>query len=210
MRPIDKGREPPSPIKHRKSEHADYRNYLDKEELRKALVFEQGGLCCYCMGRISDKQEKMKIEHWQCIANYPQNQLIYQNLLAACKGGEGQPPKDQHCDTRKADQDLLFNPADPDHHDKLRITYGSNGKIQSDGQKFDQQLNEILNLNYYRFESNRKKVYDGVMNWVKDGPISRKRIEKQIFRLLHTQGKLKPYIQVEIWWLKKIIADISS
>ena len=210
MRPIDKGIEPPSLIKHRKSKHADFGNYPDKAQLREALVFEQGGLCCYCIGRIPDKQGQMKIEHWRCIAHYPQSQLIYQNLLAACKGGEGKPYRKQHCDTRKADQDLQFNPADSDHHDKLRITYRSNGKIQSDDPKFDRQLNEILNLNYYHIEINRKEVYDGVRNWVKDGPISRKRLEKQINRLLHTRDKLKPYIQVEIWWLKKIIADISS
>ena len=63
MRPIDKGLEPPSLIKHRKSRHADFGNYPDKAQLRKALVFEQGGLCCYCMGRIPDKQGQMKIEH---------------------------------------------------------------------------------------------------------------------------------------------------
>ena len=96
---INKGVEPQSLIQHRKSKYSDYDNYQDKATLRKTLVSEQDGMCCYCMGRIPDKQGQLKIEHWQCIANYPQNQLIYQNLLAACKGGEGKEYSIQHCDT---------------------------------------------------------------------------------------------------------------
>jgi hypothetical protein len=45
----------------------------------------------------------------------PYRQLEYKNLLGACQGGEGQKPNKQHCDTKKGNIDLTFNPADPAH-----------------------------------------------------------------------------------------------
>ncbi len=211
MRPINKGNEPRSLVEHRKSKYADYDNYSDKARLRETMLSEQGGLCCYCMGRIPDKQGQLKIEHWQCIAKYPQNQLDYQNLLVVCKGGEGLSPKRQHCDTRKADRDLLFNPANPNHHDKLRITYKRSGKIQSDDKEFDRQLNEILKLNLPLMMQNRKRVLWGVMKrWQNNHPVSRKRLEKEISRRSDSSGKLEPYVEVAIWWLKKKLVEISS
>ena len=96
MRAIVKGREPSSLTQHRLRPSSDgyspdYNNYNDKNALRKALVEEQRGLCCYCMTGISSDRGKMKIEHWQCQKRYPTKQLNYRNLLAACWGGDDQP-----------------------------------------------------------------------------------------------------------------------
>ncbi len=199
MRPINKGDEPRSLIQHRKSKYADYDNYPDKAILRKAMLSEQRGLCCYCMVRIHDKQGQIKIEHWQCIAKYPQNQLDYQNLLLACKGGEGLPPKRQHCDTRKADCDLLFNPANPTHHAKLGISYGADGTIQSNNPVFDRQLNDILNLNYSFIKNHRKRVYDSVMMLLELCPVTPKRLKKEISRRggQIRQGNLNPTLKLQ-------------
>ena len=210
MRPINKGDEPRSLIQHRKSKYADYDNYPDKAILRKAMLSEQRGLCCYCMGRIHDKQGQIKIEHWQCIAKYPKNQLDYQNLLLACKGGEGLPPKRQHCDTRKADCDLLFNPANPTHHAKLGISYGADGTIQSNNPVFNRQLNDILNLNYSFIKNHRKRVYDSVMMLLELCPVTPKRLKKEISRRSDSSRKLEPYVEVAIWWLEKKLVEISS
>ena len=79
----------------------------------------------------------MKIEHWQCQARYPAEQLNYRNLLGACLGGDGQPPHLQHCDTRKGDRDLQWNPADPAHHIETRVRYELDGTIRSDDAVFD-------------------------------------------------------------------------
>ena len=114
MREIAKGPEPPSLAAHRNS-FGDYRNYRDKRELRRALVEEQRGLCCYCMGRIHDDQNT-KIEHWRSQNRYRDQQLVYRNLLAACLGRIGKRRSEKHCDTRKENQDLSWNPADPNHH----------------------------------------------------------------------------------------------
>ncbi len=71
MKTISKGREPASLTEHRAGEYCGYDNYAAKDELRAALVKEQRGLCCYCMGRISASSTRMKIEHWRCQSLHP-------------------------------------------------------------------------------------------------------------------------------------------
>ena len=92
MRTITKGIEPRSLITHRLNAPSYYDNYVNKKDLRQALVNEQRALCCYCMSRISPQIaqiESMKIEHWQSQGHYPDKQLDYKNLLGACLGGQG-------------------------------------------------------------------------------------------------------------------------
>ena len=112
MRTIQKGPEPSSLTLHRKQLHADYDNYSDKDGLRKALVAEQRGLCCYCQSRIRSTPAKMKIEHWQCQEDHPERQLDFSNLHGACLGGQCQPEREQHCDTRKGNNSLCFSVSD--------------------------------------------------------------------------------------------------
>jgi len=109
MRAITKGAEPASLTAHRQTQRCDYDNYADKATLRQALVTDQRGICCYCMGRIRNGSATMKIEHWRCQSCYPDEQLNYRNLLGACLGGNGQPPHLQHCDTRKGVIDAILN-----------------------------------------------------------------------------------------------------
>jgi uncharacterized protein (TIGR02646 family) len=92
MRPIIKGADPASLTAHRQTPRCDYDNYADKVTLRHALVTEQRGICCYCMGRIHNGPLTMKIEHWRSQSRFPGEQLSYRNLLGACLGGDGQPP----------------------------------------------------------------------------------------------------------------------
>lgn len=61
MRYITKGREPSSLTQYKKQSGA-YFDGTNKEDIRQALLEEQGYLCAYCMCRIS--AENMKIEHW--------------------------------------------------------------------------------------------------------------------------------------------------
>lgn len=202
MRVITKGREPQSLTTHRAS-HGCYDNYQDRAALRNALVIEQRGLCCYCMGPIRPNANDMKIEHWRCQARYPEEQLNYCNLLAACLGGEGQPRKLQHCDTRKQDLDLLWNPADPDHAIEARVRYLDDGTIASNDEVFDTQLNEVLNLNLDILKNNRKYVLDSLLFWWRKQrrPVPRRRIERKLNEYANGNGELTPYCQVAVWWL---------
>jgi len=216
VRAIAKGPEPASLTAHRLIPHCDYDNYAAKDDLRHALVTEQRGLCCYCMGRIHNGRETMKIEHWRCQAHYQEKQLIYRNLLGACLGGHGQPAGRQHCDTRKGDRDLQWNPADPAHHIETRVRYELDGSIHADDAGFDDQLNDVLNLNLDVLKNNRKGVYDAVLEWWRSekkrnhGPVPRERIERQQARHDAGGGELAPYGQVAFWLLGQKLAGMTA
>lgn len=216
MRVITKGSEPPSLIAHRKTPHCDYDNYADKASLRQALVTEQRGICCYCLGRIRNGPNTMKIEHWQCQTCYPDEQLNYRNLLGACLGGNGQPPRLQHCDTRKGDLGLKWNPADPAHHIESRLLYEPDGSIRSDDAEFDTQLDNVLNLNLAFLKNNRKGVLDAVLSWWRHekgrlrGPVPRARIESERNRQISGAGELEPFCQVAIWWIEQRLARMQA
>jgi uncharacterized protein (TIGR02646 family) len=132
VREIVKSPPPASLVAHRLTPHSDYDNYTAKDELRAALVAEQRRLCCYCMGRVHPGAALMKVEHWQPQSRFPNEQLSYQNLLGACLGGPRQPIHKQHCDTRKGDRDLKWNPANPAHHVETRVMYEPDGTIISE------------------------------------------------------------------------------
>lgn len=211
MRTIAKGAEPPSLIAHRQASHSDYDNYPDKDALRKALVSEQRGLCCYCMGGIRPGANEMKIEHWRCQARYPDEQLSYRNLLGACPGGEGQPSSSQHCDTRKGDDDLRWNPADPARAIEDWVRYRLDGVIESNDEAFNAQLNRILNLNLACLRNHRKNVLDSLLRWWRKQPkpVPRRQIERQRDKYAVGSGELTPYCQVAIWWLQRKLGGMS-
>ena len=161
MKHITKGQEPQSLIQHRKQPHSGYDNYAVKDDLREALLAEQGGICCYCMKRIT--AQNMKIDHWASQRRHPQMQLNYQNLLAACDGGEGAAKHLQHCDTHKGDDDIQIHPADAGHNCETLIKYQADGVIYSDDDQIDHDVNKVLNLNLQRLANNRKAVLDGAL-----------------------------------------------
>lgn len=207
MKMITKGAEPPSLTAHRQTPNADYDNYTEKAALRHALVSEQQGLCCYCMGRIYNGSDTMKMEHWRCQTRYPAEQLDYQNLLAACRGGEGQPRGLQHCDTRKGDRDLHWNPADPFHRIETRIHYEIDGSIRSEDPGLNAEIEEVLNLNLPFLKNNRKSVLDAIITWWK-GNIrgrneERRRLKQERDQRIGHSGELEPFCQVAVWWLSQ-------
>jgi uncharacterized protein (TIGR02646 family) len=212
MRAIDKRREPASLSAHRQTHHSDYANYARKDDLREALVREQRGLCCYCMDRISSPLAGMKIEHWRCQSRYPGEQLAYRNLLGACVGGEGRPEHLQHCDTRKGDQDLRWNPADPAHGIETRLGYERDGTITSGDAQFDSDLNTVLGLNLPRLKNSRAGVLTGILEWWKGekarlrGPVPRERLVRERARVAGGLGSLAPFSQVVVWWLDQRLA----
>lgn len=74
-----------------------------KDQVREALICEQGHLCAYCMRsipdeRILEKDEDLSdvyIEHWQARSaertNMENKGLDYRNMLAVCSGNEKAP-----------------------------------------------------------------------------------------------------------------------
>lgn len=215
MRAIAKGAEPPSLTAHRQTPHSDYENYPDKNALRHALVGEQRGICCYCMDRIQNGPFTMKIEHWRSRSRYPGDELAYVNLLSACMGGQGQPAALQHCDTRKGERDLEWNPADPDHQIETRVRYDADGSIRSDDDVFDVQLEDVLNLNISFLKNNRKAVWNGITEWWKmekarrHGAVPQARLQAERDRRIAGDGPLDPFCQVGVWLLDQRLARVQ-
>lgn len=204
MRTISKGSEPPSLTTHRQSPHSGYDNYAEKDDLRHALITEQHWLCCYCMSRIREGRKTMTIEHWKSRTHYRGEELNYRNLLGACLGGRGQPPRHQHCDTRKGSRELMWNPADSAHRIETRVWYALDGSIHANDESFDNQLETVLNLNLEFLKNNRKGVLDALLKWWRrHRPVSRRRIEQKIEEYAQIEGQLTPHCQVAIWWLKQ-------
>lgn len=208
MRGIVKGREPKSLLEHRVQEHANYDNYTRKDDLRGSLVSEQRGLCCYCMNRVEATGAAMKIEHWRSQSRHGDLELAYSNLLAACLGGHGQPEDKQHCDTRKGEQDLKFNPADPDHYIEKRIRFEADGTISSGDDEFNGQLNDVLNLNLAIIKNRRKSLLTAILQWWKSekarlrGPVPRAVLLRERARRVDDGGgHLAPFDPVAVWWL---------
>jgi hypothetical protein len=155
-----------------------------------------------------------KIEHWQCQSGHPAEQLSYRNLLGACRGGDGQPPHLQHCDTRKGDRDLRWNPADPAHHVETRVRYELDGSIRSDDAGFDAELENVLNLNLPWLKNNRRGVLDAVLGWWRQekrrGPVPRDRFARERGRRRDGTGELEPFCQVAAWWLDQRLAGMPA
>jgi uncharacterized protein (TIGR02646 family) len=219
MRAIQKQREPTELTEYRLKLGAVYDGDASftpvKAKIREYLLVEQGNLCAYCMQRIH--ADTMKIEHWQCQDNHPDTQLDYKNMLGVCPGNEGQPPKNQTCDTRKGNADLKYNPANPNHRIDSQIRYLGNGKIYSRDLEFNPQLvddelkcSSVLNLNYSRLVQNRKKIVDEVIKLL--GKQAGSRTPTQIQKILEDwivpdrDGQLKPYCGVAVYFLKERLA----
>ena len=128
-----------------------------KQVVREVLVLEHRGLCCYCCGRITPST--MRIEHLVPQSNAARGhelRMVWSNLFGACLGGEGSPPREQHCDTRKGDRESPLSPLDPMLAERLRYSRG--GQIESDEPGLADDLHDVLGLNGSKLVNNRRAV----------------------------------------------------
>lgn len=199
MRAIHKLPEPGSLTEYRLLAGAIYDGMPQqvKQDLRVALVQEQRGLCCYCMGRIRAEQSGMRIEHWAAKAAHPELALTYSNLLAACHGGEGDRRPQQHCDVYKGDNALNINPATEPGDFASRFIYDPTGRISSDQAPARPDL-DTLNLNAAILKNNRKAVVDALLLQWRSG--------RGTARLQAYWGGgevLREYCEVALYYLRK-------
>lgn len=215
MRRITKGREPSSFAAHRRDKDATF-DGSNKEDLRKSLVKEQGGLCCYCMCRIPEVNSKfpgMKIEHFKSYSKYPSERLVYRNLFGACWGnGQGRifnSSLPQTCDTfrsRKNEDITSFNLLTTDLEADIR--YLSDGTIQAQNVNIDKDINDILNLNDQLLRSRREGVRAGISSRLRQlnskGKVSQKVIQDLIegYKSRDATGNFKEFYPVAVYYLK--------
>ncbi len=207
MRNIQKMREPRLLTEHRCHKNALYENMPQpaRDQLKRQLLEEQGWLCAYCMGRISETD--MKMEHVASRHEHPERQLDYSNLVACCCGNEGKRRTEQHCDTFKGPRSLSKNPAVPGDRTEESIQYDSLGRIYSTDTVLDKELNTVLNLNIKILCNNRRLVHQAVVETLSAFPqnTGKNRIEDllRIWRQPGCNNKLNPYSGVAVYWLKK-------
>lgn len=210
MRNITKRQEPTSLTTWRQTNRTDYNGYSDKDALRDSLISEQRGICCYCQSRIYSSWDTMKIEHWKSHRHYPQQRLVYRNLLGACLGGKGSPPSNQHCDTYKEDRELCRNPADPSHNIEATIHYKIDGSIASTNVQLNDELQSVLHLNIDFLKNNRKGALESFKELYlrRDAKLTRSDWQRLLdeWSGASDNGELRPYCGVVIHWLKKRIA----
>lgn len=163
--------EPRSLVKHRATPGADY-NGCNKEDIRTALLMEQGYICAYCMKRIDEEREevgvdsqgnkrylyKTNIEHYVPRSVDESLSLQFSNMLGVCNGNAGQPRHLHHCDKSRSNKSLTIDP----HHSSCEtfIQYSTNGEIKSSDSKINKDLNETLKLNIGELVDNRKRIID--------------------------------------------------
>jgi len=209
MRNITKGPEPQSLTEYRARDPTDYDGYPDKDKLRVSLVSEQRGICCYCMGPIRATIGSTKVEHWHSYARYPAERLVYLNLLGACMGNEGRRHSDQHCDSYKGDRDLSRNPANMAHNVQGIVHFLADGRITSPNPVFNEELQQVLNLNVPVLVNSRKETLRAFQSTLrKRGALSRQAWERLLQQWngeAYGEG-LMPYCQVIIYWIQKKLA----
>ncbi|MFM6409300.1 MAG: retron system putative HNH endonuclease, partial [Microcystis sp.] len=115
----------------------DFKNLAGKpkEILIKALMTEQGEICCYCESRLVDG--KCHIEHFKPQSDPTVDPLDYANLLCSCQANL-KPGEPRHCGNLKNswfDENLLISPLNPDCESHFAFNYdGTIKPAQEDDQ----------------------------------------------------------------------------
>lgn len=209
MLPIHKNTSDPL-RQHRSQANATYDNIptADRQSLVSSLLREQKYICAYCMCRINE--ETMSVEHWQARTTHSDMQIAYGNLLAVCCGNEGKCEDKQHCDTKKGNFRLNYNPSDPSHHSRLKIKYAKNGEISSADQDFGAQLSAVLNLNLEDLKERRKNVFNLLCRTLNTLPPNAPKTSIQrildYWKTPNSEHELPPFAGVAIYFLEKRLA----
>ena len=211
---IEKGKEPASLTKYRQEKFA-YFDGCNKNDIREALLQEQGYLCAYCMRRIYN--DSMKIEHWKPESELSSKEALdFSNMLGVCLGhNEGDKGKlYDTCDSHKGDIKIKMNPLNKEHIKAIKYIIKS-GEIDSDDPAIKKDVNETLNLNSktHMLQENRKAVLDEVIiklsKLQKHGEWKKSIIEKikHEYERVGSDGMKKEYAGIVIWYLNRKLSQ---
>ena len=139
-----------------------------KNIVHRALMKEQGFLCCYCETAVS--VEDSHVEHFRPRKKYPDKQLDYQNLHCSCQRApqKGEP---RHCGNKKGSwycEELMVSPLDPQCG--KRFSCLGNGEVcprcaDDDGAK---EMIARLGLNLPKLKSLRSAAIDALCDLPSD------------------------------------------
>lgn len=205
MRKINKSTEPTSWTEYRLTPGATYTATAD---LRNSLLREQGYLCAYCMRRIpvrdSSTREESKIEHICSRSADPSLELDYNNMVICCPGKiDGK----SHCDTAKESRNITFSLFDPFLEESIKYNI-KNGLISSSNSSWNNEFNDILNLNNKLLCLNRRETIEGIINVISSKKYNKSKIRKLLEKHKERDGdgKFREYCGIVIWYLNKKMA----
>lgn len=189
----------------------------NKEDIRLALLKEQGYICAYCMRRIDNNRQKgipqTKIEHYIPQAEAADLNLNYINMIGVCKGNEDQPELQFTCDTKRGNAPLTIDPRKKSC--ESYIAYQPDGVIYSTNEQIDKELNEILGLNNDILVKNRRSVVEIIRNSLekrykkKNQTWSKSDLTQAISLWKEKKnGKHKEYCMAAIYYLEKKLARL--
>ena len=215
-------------FKNKERQNAHFKNFKisdGKSEVQESLESEQFHLCAYCMRRIHHTE---KIEHFETqesskVNANPHETLDYNNLLAVCNGiSVHNSDNIEHCDSSrsKSNKVLTINPLDKSTLEKIK--YLRNGKIFSDDEEIDDDLDnkKVLNLNNLQIQDNRKRIYESVKILIdikckgKSEELANKEIRKIVedwknpqFNESKSRTELKEYCGIVLYFFEKYLKN---
>jgi len=191
----------------------------NKEDIRLALLQEQGAICAYCMRRIDARFNNKglpttRIEHFEAQSDNKELQMNFLNMLGVCDGREGNPKHDLTCDKRRGNTTLSIDPRNLSC--ERFIAYHSNGIIYSNNKKMDHELNEVLGLNNQNLIIERGKIIKNIRERLKrlykkkkDQTWSKSDLTKEINHWKsRNNSKYREYCMIAIYYLEKKIARL--
>lgn len=192
MKPIEKQGEPELLARFKQGESPDWRASFAalnddppvKEDLKAALLAEQGYLCCYCCGRVAARSSH--IEHFLSQETHPELDLEYRNLLASCNS-EG---RELHCGARKANRRIEVSPMDRDCG--RRFAFDLQGGIAGDSAEAGFAI-QVLGLDTRLLTENRRQAIRGYTDGIDE--LSDGEIQSLVLHLERRDaaGKFEPY-----------------
>jgi len=139
--------------------HPTYEN-LDsdtKSALKKALMAEQGYLCCYCESRVT--LDDSHIEHFRPQSDESVDPLDFSNMLCSCQS-QG---KTLHCGHRKRDwfdDELLISPLDPSCESRFSFAYDGHIRPAQEDDVAAKETIERLGLDIRNLVESRAKAIE--------------------------------------------------
>ena len=218
MRYIRKGVEPETLSSWKAEANADWHPTWDglqkpqKPALHRALLVEQGYVCCYCEARIDETESH--IEHLRARSRREDLELEYTNLLASCHGEtENPPPKLRHCGDKKKGwyeevlEERFVSPLDPQCVQMFR--YAGNGQIMPAKDpviavKASFTI-KLLSLDIPKLDRARKGAIDGALFGLED--LSDEEIRKLVngFGKRDEDNRYKPFVTSIIYVLSQLL-----
>jgi uncharacterized protein (TIGR02646 family) len=220
MRKIDKGKEPEEWIEYRKTADAKYQATT---ELRDSLLKEQGYICAYCMRRIpvrdQNSNEPSRIEHILSRTKHPDLELSYKNMVVCCPGAidsvlisdnsKKEKYHNSHCDKSKGENDISFSPFDSSFISTLGYK-SKDGTIESSNDKYNEEINNLLNLNNALLKANRVQTLKGLLVCLNQKEWKASEIKKLLksWDEKDNGGMYKPYCGIVVWYLEKKLRQL--